>query len=118
MVSTHASSFGVIYLLLRNYFDPDYSFVPTFQSAFREIPRILCTRHASIQPGKTLLCPWPFASHPHKCNATTHFSCFHPVHLFGLTHKNTLWLGIGNKPPLATAPSTFFSPQPKNPSLL
>ena len=87
MVSTHASSFGVIYLLLQNYFDPDYSFVPTFQSAFREIPRILCTRHASVQLVKTLLLPWPFATRPHRSNTMIHFLSFGPIHLFHLAHK-------------------------------
>ena len=84
-VSTHAPQFRSNLFYSEITLIHDYSFVPTLQSALRAVPCILCTQHAPVQPGKTLLCPWPFAFHPHRFNAMVHFPSFRLIHHFGLS---------------------------------
>ena len=45
----------------------------------------------SVQLGKTLLCPWPFAFHPCKPNAPIHLSSFHLPRLGHKYHLPSLY---------------------------
>ena len=96
-VSTHAPSFGII------------CFVPKLlQPAFKAIPRTPCTRLTPYNWVKLFFAP---GLSPSIC---TNPMCRFTFHLFTYLDwaiNITPWLYIGNKSPLATAPSSFFLQQ-------